>query len=92
MTYRSEVRITEDRLGEAVRVLAPVTAEESFVSAQGCAAQHLFAELQGRWVQDRPMPHRVEVRVWEGDVTGAPAAMAAWDEDQGVLMPSTSAG
>ncbi len=92
MTYRSEVRITEERLGDRSRVLAPATAEESFVTAQACADQHLFAELQGRWAQRRPMPYRVEVRVWEGEPTGAPAATAAWDEDHGILLPSGAAG
>ncbi|WP_042429738.1 hypothetical protein [Streptacidiphilus anmyonensis] len=85
MPYRSEVRITEERVREDVRVLAPATAEDSFATAQGCADQHLFAELQGRWVQERPMPYRVEVRVWEDEAGGFPAATAEWDEDHGVL-------
>ncbi|WP_152628334.1 hypothetical protein [Streptacidiphilus neutrinimicus] len=92
MTYRSEVRITEERLSDAVRVLAPATAEESFATAQGCANQHLFAELQGRWVQQRPMPYRVEVRVWEGEANGYPAATAEWDEDHGVARRGAPAG
>ncbi|WP_042380338.1 hypothetical protein [Streptacidiphilus melanogenes] len=92
MTYHSEVRITEERVSDAVRVLAPTTDEESFATAQGCANQHLFAELQGRWVQERPMPYRVEVRVWDGEAAGSPAATAAWDEDHGILQRSAPAG
>lgn len=92
MTYRSELRIIEDRFGDLVRVLAPATREELPVSAQECAEQHLFAELQGRWVKERPMPFRVEVRVWADEADGPPAASAVWDADHGVARPSTSPG
>jgi hypothetical protein len=86
MSYRTETRIFEDRLQDTARVLAPATAEELPVTPQECADEHLYAELQGRWVQKRPMPYRVEVRVWQDRAEGDPAASATWDVEHGVLL------
>jgi hypothetical protein len=87
MTYRSETRIYENRFQDTARVLAPVDKEEWSLTPQECADEHLYAELQGRWVQQRPMPYRVEVRVWQDKPEGAPAASAGWDAEHGVQHP-----
>ena len=92
MSYRTETRISEDGVDGAVTVLSPTTAELLPLTAQECADQHLFAELQGRWVQERPMPWMVEVRVWQDRVTGEPAASAAWDREHGVLTGPSGHG
>ncbi|MFC5908018.1 hypothetical protein [Streptacidiphilus monticola] len=81
--YCTELRITEDREGERVRVLAPAPPQELPVSPQACADQHLLAELQGRWASSGEMPFRVEVRVWQDRPEGEPAARAAWNADTG---------
>ncbi len=85
--YRCELRITEDGAEERVRLLAPSEPEDLPVSAKSLAAQHLRAELQGRWVREGQLPHRVEVRVWEGEAAGPPAATAAWEEGPGYSEP-----
>jgi hypothetical protein len=82
--FRSETRIIEDRFGDRVTVLAPSTGEELPISAESCAEQHLLAELKGRYATGRPMPHRVEVRVWQDGVAGEPDALAIWDVDGGI--------
>ena len=91
MTYRSETRVFEDALRDTARILAPATAEDLPVTAQECADEHLFAELQGRWRsrQVQAMPYRVEVRVWEGEAEGGPAASAVWEAEHGVMHPGT---
>lgn len=90
MSYRSETRIFVDRFQDTARVLAPVTKEELPVTAQECADEHLFAELQKRWRVSGSMPYRVEVRVWEDEVQGQPTASATWDAEHGILLPGTT--
>jgi hypothetical protein len=81
--YRCELWITEDEAGRRVRVLAPSEPEDLAVSAESLAAQHLRAELQGRWVRSGQLPHRVEVLVWDGEAEGPPDATAAWEHGPG---------
>jgi hypothetical protein len=70
-----------------VRTLAPTTAEDLPLSAQECADRHLIAQLRESQARQLPTPCRVEVRVWQDESAGPPAAEAIWDIDSGILHP-----
>ncbi|WP_042387461.1 hypothetical protein [Streptacidiphilus melanogenes] len=87
--YYCELRITEEA-GCDARVIAPSTPENLPVSAKELARQHLLAELQGRQFTLEPMPHRVEVRIWEERPDGHPDATAVWTLDEESLFRLSS--
>ncbi|SEL26398.1 hypothetical protein [Streptacidiphilus jiangxiensis] len=87
--YYCELRITEEA-GYDARVIAPGAPENLPVSAKELARQHLLAELQSRQFTQEPMPHRVEVRIWEERPDGHPDAAAVWTLDEESLFRLSS--
>ncbi|WP_037606784.1 hypothetical protein [Streptacidiphilus rugosus] len=87
--YYCELRITEEAWDNA-RIIAPSEPENLPISAKELARQHLLAELQARQFTQEPMPHRVEVRIWEERPEGDPDAIALWAHDEDGPFQSSS--